>query len=81
MSTQKIIALFNHIYHSRRAANRWGGWKLLPCVAPQRRVLRSCRERARKRRDLAAFPQTAMSHQRRRAAFELSMKTHEQFGP
>src|SRR4051812_40573404 len=50
-------------------------------VAPQRRALRRFRERARKRRDLAVFPQTAMSHQRRRPAFEVSIKTHEQFGP
>src|SRR4029450_5446731 len=51
MSTQKIIALFNHIYHSRRAANRWGGWKLLPCRCssasggPQRS--RTCKEAKR----------------------------------
>jgi hypothetical protein len=30
---------------------------------------------------LAAFPQTAMSHQRRPPALELSKKTHEQFPP
>jgi hypothetical protein len=78
---RRIPRLRSMVSPARRQRARRSRAPLHEYPIEERDHLRRWRERALKRRDLAAFPQTAMSHQRRRPAFEVSMNSHEQLGP